>query len=67
MAWEIAPRDVVARIRALYRRAYARDPDSQEVELANDYLTAPARKSERDAWNQLAHVLLASNEFMFLD
>jgi mono/diheme cytochrome c family protein len=54
-----------ARITALYRRAYSRPPAERELQTALDYVT---KASGADAaWVQLAHALLASNEFHFVD
>lgn len=50
------------RIRWMYRRLFSRDPDPSELELTTKYL-----QTANDRWSQLAHVLLASNEFMFVD
>jgi len=68
------PRD---RIRWLYQRLFAREPDDDEVRVARKFLeasamlnaasTMPAASATADPWNQLAHALLASNEFVFVD
>lgn len=78
--------DPDARIRWIYRRLLARDPDEEEVRIARSFIDAntpndqqtPAPASPEtpapavttrsvDPWSQLAHALLASNEFIFLD
>lgn len=65
-----------ARIQAAYVRAYGRDPTTTEVEGCHDYLRAveQAISSEganeedrrRRSWESLCHVMLSSNEFMYL-
>ncbi|MDB4733633.1 hypothetical protein OAF42_04230, partial [Planctomicrobium sp.] len=56
--------DQSERIVAMYRRALSREPDQHELEAAVQYLSEPG---EPDAWNQLAHIILAANEFVFID
>ena len=48
------------RINRLYRLTYGRDPDPDELTLAQDFLSSQPLE-------QLAHVLLISNELMFVD
>ncbi|MFC1758066.1 PSD1 and planctomycete cytochrome C domain-containing protein [Planctomycetota bacterium] len=56
------------RVRELFRRVYSREPDQAEWKVAVDYVTAGnAEEDEMRRWQQLAHVLLASNEFVFVD
>ncbi|MBN9522123.1 PSD1 domain-containing protein [bacterium] len=52
------PRD---NVRLLYRRVLLRDPTAAETEAGLDLAGEPA------AWDVLAQVLLASNEFLFLN
>jgi hypothetical protein len=47
-----------AKVRVLYRRALARDPDPQEIDLALSYLRSSSLP-------QLGQALLATNEFIF--
>jgi hypothetical protein len=63
-----------ARITALYRRIFARAPDPAELQVARQFLAAaPApvedvkASSRLDATQQLAQVLLMTNELMFVD
>ena len=51
------------RIRAVYRRVYAREPSEEEIQLANDYLA----ENDETSWNTWVHALLAANEFHFVD
>jgi mono/diheme cytochrome c family protein len=57
------------RIRALYRLAYAREPDADEVTLGLRFLEAAAREpgGQLDPWQRYAQVLLLANEFVFVD
>lgn len=45
-----------------YRRLYGRKPTNDEAELCLEFID-----SEQDNWQQLAQVLLAANEMMYLD
>jgi hypothetical protein len=63
-----------SRITALYRRIYARAPDAAELEAARRFLMAnpaPAKEpqagSQLDPTQQLAQVLLMTNELIFVD
>lgn len=53
--------DNVVRVRWLYQRLYGRDPEPGEVDLALKFVHSD------DLWQQLAHAMLASNEFMYVD
>ncbi len=55
------------RVRSLYQRAFSRLPEPEEVEIALRYIQLQSEDSKTDAWQRLAHVLLASNEFVFVD
>jgi hypothetical protein len=56
------------RIQALYRRILSRNPSSQELGQSLKFLEAsPRRDGELDPWEQLAQVLLISNEAVFID
>jgi hypothetical protein len=59
--------DDAARVRQLYRRALSRDPARGEIDVALDYIHKTAGTNPDAAWSRLAHALLASNEFVFLD
>ena len=60
----VAQSDAV-RVRVLYRRAFCRDPKHEELQTALDYVRSGEENTDR--WQQLAHVLLAANEFVFVD
>jgi hypothetical protein len=51
------------RVKQLYRVILSRDPTTQELTLASEY----AFETPTLAWEQLAQVLLLSNEFAFVD
>jgi hypothetical protein len=63
-----ATSDDAQRVRAIYRRIFAREPDEKELALATEYVQRNQVPSDAiAAWQRLAHVLLAANEFLFLD
>ena len=55
--------DDPARIRTAFRLAYGRPPTAREVELGTAFLSAAGP----EAWEKYAQVLLAANEFAFID
>jgi hypothetical protein len=61
------------RVAALYRVVLRRLPESHEVTLALDFVSAAEKsrqgpmKSQLGPWQQLAQVLLLTNELMFVD
>ncbi len=56
------------RVNVLYQRAFSRSPTPDEITLALQYVQSSGSDgSNNDAWRKLAHVLLAANEFVFLD
>jgi hypothetical protein len=57
-----------ARIADLYRTVFARAPLPEELEWSRSFASAlPDSQSSLSNWEQLAQVLLASNELMYLD
>ncbi len=52
------------RVAWIYRRVYSRSPTADEQRLAQEFLGSASSPS---AWEQFAHALLMSNEFMFVD
>ena len=58
-----------AKVQELYRLAYARSPNPEEVDLALRFLhrQTPKTAGALTAWEQLAQVLLLANEFVFID
>ncbi|MCI0702462.1 MAG: DUF1553 domain-containing protein, partial [Planctomycetia bacterium] len=55
--------DDEARIRTAFLLAYGRLPTDREMKLGKDFLAAGGT----DAWEKYAQVLLAANEFAFID
>lgn len=55
------------RIRMFYQRAYSRTPERDEMQLALRYVLADDGSSKTNPLHRLAHALLASNEFIFVD
>ena len=59
------------RIQWLYERLYSRPPVDDEMRLSLEFVRANASDSGKseatNRWAQLAHALLASNEFHFVD
>ncbi len=55
----------------LYRRALARSPREDEAKLMMDYLTGGSTATDlgqlQTRWIEVSHVLLASNELLFID
>jgi hypothetical protein len=56
------------RVIDMYQRALGRSPQAEEIQTALDYVTGSLNGDEgEDRWQHLAHVLLAANEFVFID
>ncbi len=58
-----------ARLRYGWMLAYARQPSSDEIAVAMQFLRNPVDSQATESlnvWEQLSHALLASNEFMFM-
>ncbi|MCP4857577.1 MAG: DUF1553 domain-containing protein [Fuerstiella sp.] len=55
------------RIARAYSLLYSRQPSPPELELGLQYLAACEEGERPAAWQQYAHVLLAANEFLFVD
>ncbi len=53
-----------ARVRRAYDLLFNRAPTERELKLALAFL---GEKPDADAWTRYAHVLLGSNEFLFID
>jgi hypothetical protein len=54
-------KDDVERVRRAYRLLYGRLPTENQMRIAREFLV------NDEAWLQYAHVLLGSNEFLFVD
>jgi hypothetical protein len=73
-AAHLACRDDVAgagsdsqRVQALYRIVYARLPTDDELAAILPYVESQVDRESSSRWQRLAHVLLAANEFVFVD
>ncbi len=55
------------RVAALYREALGRAPTPDESRSAERFLDTPDPTSKLSRWEQLAQVLLMTNEFLFID
>jgi hypothetical protein len=63
-------RDDAARIRWAFMLVYGRPATAPEVRLGLEYLTAPRPPGSREGltrWGQYAQVLLATDEFLYVD
>jgi hypothetical protein len=58
------PSGGVARVKRAYELLFNRAPTDKEIKLALAFL---GDKPDADAWSRYAHVLLGSNEFLFID
>jgi len=55
------------KIMELYRRILARPPDDSELAASREFVSQPPSGSQLSGWEQLAQVLLLTNEMMFVD
>jgi len=55
------------RIQFLYRRVLDRSPTKSEISTASAFVNEATNDEGENQWESLAHVLLMSNEFVFLD
>lgn len=68
--------DTSDRIRAAYIRAYGRDPSASEVAESTEFLrqldqaladtNGTSEQRQRQSWESLCHVILSSNEFLYV-
>lgn len=61
------PKDEAARLHRLFRLLFSRAPTAEEMKIARQLLTTPRKDGADLAWRDLAHMLLCSNEFLYLD
>ena len=61
------PQDETARIERAYRLLFGRGPVDAEVAVAKQIVAAGDPAVPGSGWIDLAHVLLCSNEFIYLD
>jgi hypothetical protein len=75
---DAAEPDPERRIRRMYARVYGRPPTARELERGRRFVESPEPPCSEDCdcgsrlaplgpWDQYAHVLLQSNEFLFID
>ena len=63
-----ASQDEDGRIEHAFQLLYQRPPSESDLELARGFLqAAAAEKGNLTPWQQYAMVLLAANEFMYVD
>jgi hypothetical protein len=60
-------KDAAERVSKLYRAALGRSPTRDEALLASEFLAVDSEGGTFGKWEQLAQVLLLSNEFAFVD
>jgi Protein of unknown function (DUF1553)/Protein of unknown function (DUF1549)/Planctomycete cytochrome C len=61
------PGDETARIQRAYHLLFARPAGPAEIKIARQFLALPGKQGADAAWRDLAHVLLCSNELVYLD
>jgi hypothetical protein len=61
------PKDETARVHRLFRLMFARPATPGELTVARQLLASPRKGGADAAWEDLAHVLLCGNEFVYLD
>jgi hypothetical protein len=61
------PKDEDARIHHLFQLTFNRSPTADEMRIARTFLDRPRAGGPETAWRDLAHVVLSSNEFVYLD
>lgn len=58
--------DDASRIRHAYELLFAREPEAEELAIAQEFLKQPGG-SDFTAWEQFAQALLATNEMLYVD
>jgi hypothetical protein len=68
LAARVTATESATRVAELYHLAYARRPTAHETTLALEFVQSPlSDRTKLGPWEQLAQVLLLSNEFAFVD
>lgn len=62
-----APCDEAARIQWAYELCFARPAQAEEIDIGHRLLTHSGGSDSEGAWRDFAHVLLCSNEFVYVD
>jgi Protein of unknown function (DUF1553) len=60
------------RVQIAYRMALGRDPDAKEIDSALTYVAGLQKRlggddADRNAWGSLCHVLVSTNEFLYIE
>ena len=64
----ISVNDPAARIEAIYRIVFQRNPSADEVAATVDFVSQPKDEaSQLSTWEQLSQLLLSSNELIYVD
>jgi hypothetical protein len=61
------PGDDDARIERAYQLLFGRSARAEELEICREFLFRPGRPRAEADWPGLAHLLLCSNEFVYVD
>jgi cytochrome c553 len=56
-----------ARVQRAYRLLFARQATSAEIDAAKKFLAAAEKPNDETAWTDWCHVLLCSNEFVYVE
>jgi hypothetical protein len=56
-----------ARVERAFQLLFARSPSAEEERVAADLLRDMSGRSALESWTEVAHVLLCSNEFVYVD
>lgn len=59
--------DPTKRVSQMYHLVFTRDPSSSELERILAFVRSRGESSPNTVWQEVAHTLLASNEFSFVD
>ena len=59
--------DDISRIERAYWLLFSRSPTEREQQLGLQFVEVASEEEQTARWKQYAHVLLASNEFLFVD
>ena len=62
-----APADETTRIQWAYQVLFARPARTEELAIARQLLAKSGQPEAETAWRDLAHVLLCTNEFIYVD
>jgi hypothetical protein len=63
----VAAKSDAEQVRLLYQHTISRSPEPPELQLALRYIQSQDENSKTNPWQRLAHALLATNEFIYVD